>query len=55
MRSQQPLARESKKISSTSVAVSTSIIDPVVSVYEIDIQGDSDLDPIPSPKQEDRR
>ena len=31
--SQQPLAREGKNISSTSFAVSTSIVDPVVSVY----------------------
>ena len=35
--SQQPLAREGKNISSTSLAVSTSIAYPTVSVYEIDI------------------
>ena len=35
--SQQPLAREGKNISSTSFAISTSIVDPIVSVYEIEI------------------
>ena len=38
--SQQPLAREGKNISSTSFAVSTSIVDPTVSVYDIEIQGE---------------
>ena len=33
----QPLAREGKIISSTSFAASTSIADPSLSVYEIDI------------------
>ena len=33
MHSQQPLAREGKNISSTSFVVSTSIADPIVSVY----------------------
>ena len=45
--SQKPLAREGKIISSTSFAASTSIADPAISVYEIEIQGDSDLDPDP--------
>ena len=44
--SQQPLAREGKIISSTSFASSTSIADPVVSVYDIEIQGDLDRDPV---------
>ena len=38
--SQQPLAREGKIIASTSFAGSTSIADPSLSVYEIEIQGD---------------
>ena len=38
MHSQQPLAREGKNISSTSFAVFTSIADPTLLVYEIDIQ-----------------
>ena len=45
--SQQPLAREGKNISSTSFAVSTSIADPAILVYEIEIQGDSHPDPVP--------
>ena len=53
--SQQPLARKGKNISSTSFAVSTSIVDPAVSVYEIEIQGDSDLDPVPPSKLEARK
>ena len=53
--SQQPLAREGKNISSTSFVVSTSIVEPIVSVYEIDIQGDSDPDPVPPSKLEARK
>ena len=53
--SQQPLAREGKNISSTSFAVSTNIADPTVLVYEIEIQGDSDLDPVPPSKLEARK
>ena len=53
--SQQPLAREGKIISSTSFAASTSIADPAVSVYEIEIRGDSDIDPVPTSKLEARK
>ena len=53
--SQQPLTREGKNISSTSFAVCTSIVDPGVLVYEIEIQGDSDLDPVPTSKLEARK
>ena len=53
--SQQPLAREGKRISSTSFAFSTSIDDLAVSIYEIEIRGDSDLDPIPTSKLEARK
>ena len=53
--SQHPLAREGKNISSTSFVVSTSIAYPVVSIYEIEIQGDSNPDPIPSHKWEARK
>ena len=53
--SQHPLAREGKNISSTSFAVSTSIANPVVLFYEIDIQGESDLDPITTSKLEARK
>ena len=35
--SQQPLAREGKNIASTSFAASSSIADPSLSVYEIEI------------------
>ena len=35
--SQQPLERECKNIPSTSFPVSTSIVEPVVSIYEIEI------------------
>ena len=52
--SQQPLAREGKNISSNSFAISTSIADPDLSVYEIQIQGDSYPDPVPTPKWEAR-
>ena len=55
MHSYLPLEREGKTIPSTSFAVSTSIEDPTVSVYEIDIQGDLDPDPVPTPKQEARK
>ena len=40
--SQQRLAREGKNISSASFAVSTTIVNPAVSVYDIEIQCDSD-------------
>ena len=53
--SQQPLAKEGKKIPSTSFIVSTSIADPAVSVYEIEIQGDSDPDLVPTSKLEARK
>ena len=51
--SQLPLERGGKNMSSTSFAVSTSIAEPVVSFYEIEIQGDSD--PVPTPKWEARK
>ena len=53
--SQLPLDRKGKKIPSTSFAVSTSIADLAVSVYEIEIQGDSDPDPVPTSKLEARK
>ena len=53
--SQQPLASEGKNIPSTSFEVSTSIANPVVLVYEIDIQGDLDPDPVPTSKLEARK
>ena len=53
--SQQPLAREGKIISSTSFAASTSMADPSLSVYEIEIQGDLDLDSVPTSKLEARK
>ena len=53
--SQQPLAREGKIISSTSFVASTSIADSAVSVYEIEIQGDSDTDLVPTSKLEARK
>ena len=46
MHSQQPLAREGKIIASTSFASSTSIAYPYLSVYEIEIQGDSYIDSV---------
>ena len=55
MHSQQPLAREGKNIPSTSFVVSTSIAEPIVSIYEIEIEGNSDPDPVPTPKQEARK
>ena len=39
-------------ISSTFFVASTSIVDPYFSVYEIEIQGDLDLDSIPTSKLE---
>ena len=48
--SQLPLKRGGKNIPSTYFAVSTSIVKPVVSVYEIEIQGDSDPYLVPTPK-----
>ena len=53
--SQQPLEREGKNIPSTSFEVSTCIAKLVVSVYEIEIQGDSDLDSVPTSKLEARK
>ena len=53
--SQQPLAREGKIIASTSFTASTSIADPSLSVYEIEIQGDSDIDSVPTSKLESRK
>ena len=53
--SQQPLAREGKIIASTSFTASTSIADPYLSVYEIEIQGDSDLDSVSTSKLEARK
>ena len=53
--SQQPPAREGKIIASTSFTASTSIANPSISVYEIKIQGDSDLDSVPTSKLEDRK
>ena len=53
--SQLPLEREGKKIPSTSFAISTSIAKLVVLVYEIEIQGDSDPDSVPTPKWEARK
>ena len=55
MHSQQPIAREVKILSSTSFAASTSIENPSLSVYEIEIQGDSYLDPVPTSKLEARK
>ena len=53
--SQQPLTREGKIIASTSFTTSTSIADPSISVYDIKIQGDSDLDSVPTSKLEARK
>ena len=53
--SQQPPAREGKIIASTSFTTSTSIADPSLPVYEIEIQGDSDLDAIPTSKLKARK
>ena len=55
MHSQQPLAREGKIIASTSFIDSTSIADPSLLVYDIKIQGDSNLDSVPTSKLEDRK
>ena len=48
MHSQQPLAREGKIITSISFTASTSIANPYLSVYDLEIQGDSDLDSVPN-------
>ena len=53
--SQQPLSREGKIIAYTYFAASTSIADPSLSVYEIEIQGDSDIDSVPTSKLEARK
>ena len=53
--SQQPPAREGKIIASTSFPASTSIADPSISVYDLEIQGDSDLDSVPTSKLEARK
>ena len=55
MHSQLSLERGGKKISFTSFVVSTGIGEPPVSIYEIKIQGDSDLDQVPTPKREARK
>ena len=47
--------REGKNIPSPSLAVPTSIAKPVVSVHEIKIHSDSDLDSVPTSKQEARK
>ena len=54
MHSNLPLEREGKIISSTSFVASTSIANPTISVYEIEVQGDSDPDPVPTSKLEAR-
>ena len=55
MHSQQPLASKGKIISSTSFAASTSIADLAMSVYDIEIQDDSDIDPFSTSKLESRK
>ena len=55
MHSQQALAREGKNIPSTYFSFYTSIGYPIVSAYEIDIQGDSDPDLVPTSKLEARK
>ena len=50
--SQLPLERGGHFFLSNSFPVSTSIAKPVVSVYESEVQGDSDLDLVPTPKRE---
>ena len=47
--------REGKNIPSPSLAVSTSIAEPVVSVHEIKIHSDSNSDLVPTSKQEARK
>ena len=49
------LPKEGKIIASTSFTTSTSIAYPSLSVYEIEIQGDSDLDSVPTSKLEARK
>ena len=51
--SQQPPAREGKIIASTSFTASTSIADPSISVYDLEIHSDSDL--VPTSKMEARK
>ena len=53
--SQQPPAREGKIIASTSFTASTSIANPSISVYDLEIQGELDLDSIPTSKLEARK
>ena len=55
LHSQLPLGREGKIIPSNSFVISTSIAEPAVLVYEIEIHGDSDPNPVPTPKQEARK
>ena len=52
--SQQPPTREGKTIASTSFTASASIADPSISIYDINIQGDSNLDSVPTSKLEAR-
>ena len=47
--------REGKIIASTSFTASTSIADPSISVYDLQIHGDSDLDSVPTSKLEARK
>ena len=47
--------REGKNISYPSLAVSTSIAEPVVSIHEINIHSDSDSDLVPTSKQKARK
>ena len=49
------IERGGKKIPSTSFVVYTSIVEPIVLVYEIEIQGDSDPDLVPTPKRVARK
>ena len=59
LHSQLPLERGGKNILSTPFAVSTSIseseAEPVVSIYEIEIQGDSNPNLVPTPKRAARK
>ena len=51
--SQQPLAREGKIIASIYFTASTSIADPSISIYDLEIQGNSDS--VPTSKLEARK
>ena len=51
----QPLEREGKIIASTSFTSSTSIVDPSLLVYDLEIQNDSDLNSVPTSKLEARK